>query len=406
MSSVDDALGRAEELDATDPLAWGRERFVVPDEKLVYLDGNSLGRLPKATVARLQRVVETEWGTDLISSFATGWTELPGRVGDLIATGLAGARQGEVVVSDSTTVNLYRLAAAALDARPGRRVIVTDRDNFPTDRYVFEGLVAARGGSVRWLDGDLVHGPSVEEVTRCLDDDVALVSLSHVAYRSAAVLDLAGVAAAAHGAGALVLFDLCHSIGAVPIDLEEVGADLAVGCTYKYLNAGPGAPAFLYVRTALQPELRPPVWGWWGRADMLEMEQGFVPAVGITGFLGGTPTVLGLACVEEGARLLCEAGLPALREKGMAITDFAVALFDDMLAPLGFRLGSPRAAERRGSHVTVCRADARSLVPRLAGEGVITDFRTPDGIRLGLAPLSTSYRDIYEGVTRLAELAG
>ncbi len=396
---------RADELDAADPLAWTRDRFVVADEKLVYLDGNSLGRLPKATIARLDRVVAHEWGTQLISSWADEWMALPGRVGDLVGTTLAGARPGEVMVAESTTVNLYRLACAALDARPGRDVIVTDRDNFPTDRYVFEGIVAARGGSVRWVEGDPVDGPSVDDVAGALGDDVALVSLSHVAYRSAAVLDLAGVTSVTHAAGALVLFDLCHSIGAVPVGLEEVGADLAVGCTYKYLNAGPGAPAFQYVRSELQAGLRPPIWGWWGHEEMFEMPQGFSQAPGMMGFMGGTPSVLGLVCVEEGAKLLCEVGLDALRAKGIALTSFAVELFDAVLAPLGFRLGSPRAPERRGSHVMVCRDDARSLVPRLGAAGVVTDFRTPDGIRLGLAPLTTSYRDVYEGITRLAAVA-
>jgi kynureninase len=398
---------RAEELDAGDPLAWARERFVVPDDSLVYLDGNSLGRLPRATAERLTRVVSQEWAGDLISSWEH-WVDLPESVGDLIGIGLAGARPGEVALADSTTVNFYRLAAAALDARAGRGVIVTDRDNFPTDRYVLEGLAASRGGAVRWIDAaDPTHGPSAAELAAVLDSDVALLSLSHVDYRTASILPLDVAAGLAHDAGALVLFDLCHSIGAVPVDLTGCGADLAVGCTYKYLNAGPGAPAFQYVRTDLQAELRQPIWGWWAQDSMFAMGQGFTPAAGIRSWLSGTASVLGLVCVEEGARLSIEAGLPAMRAKSVALTSYAVELFDEVLAPAGFRLGSPRSAEVRGSHVLVCRSDAESLIRPLAETaGVMADFRKPDGIRLGLAPLTTRFTDVYDGVTRLAALAG
>jgi kynureninase len=391
---------RAEALDRDDPLAGAYESFVVADSDLVYLDGNSLGRLPAATLERISDVVRRQWGTDLIASWGKEWMELPTRVGDLIGTRLLGARPGEVVVADSTTVNLYRLAAAALDARPDRRVIVTDHDNFPTDRYVLEGLATARGGSVRWVEeaGDL---------ERALGEDVALVSLSHVDYRSAAILDLAAVTSLAHEAGALVLFDLCHSVGVVPIDLQAAGADLAVGCTYKYLSAGPGAPAFLYVREELQASLRQPIWGWWARQEMLEMEQGFLPSGGIRAFLCGTAPVLALCCVEEGARLVAAFGVEAARSKSIALTSYAVELFDSLLAPAGFRLGSPRDAGRRGSHVMVCRPDARQLVARLADEAqVVTDFRNPDGIRLGLSPLTTRFVDVYQGITKLAAIAG
>jgi kynureninase len=391
---------RAEALDRDDPLAGAYESFVVADPDLVYLDGNSLGRLPRATVERTSDVVGRQWGSDLIASWGKEWMELPTRVGDIIGTSLLGARPGEVVVADSTTVNLYRLAAAALDARPDRGVIVTDRDNFPTDRYVLEGLAAAHGGTVRWIE-------TADDLEPALGEDVALVSLSQVDYRSAAILDLAAVTSLAHQVGALVLFDLCHSVGVIPIDLQAAGADLAVGCTYKYLCAGPGAPAFLYVREELQGSLRQPIWGWWARQDMLEMEQGFVPYGGIRAFLCGTAPVLALCCVEEGARLVASFGVEAARTKSSALTSYAVELFDSLLAPAGFGLGSPRNASRRGSHVMVCRADARQLVARLANEAqVVADFRAPDGIRLGLAPLTTRFVDVYEGITRLAAIAG
>jgi kynureninase len=396
---------RAETLDGADPLAGFRDRFVVPDESLVYLDGNSLGRLPRATAARLRHVVEVEWGADLIGSWGASWQRLPQDLGDLIGTGLLGALAGEVVVADSTTVNLYKLAVAALDQRPGRPVVITDRDNFPTDRYVLEGIVRSRGGEIRWIEGDPVLGPSALDVEAALGDDVGLVSLSHVAYKSAAIADIEAITGAAHSAGALVLADLCHSVGAVAVDLQSWGVDLAVGCTYKYLCAGPGAPAFLYVRSALQEQLRQPIWGWWAADDMFTMGQGFSPAPGIAAYLGGSPGVLGLACVEEGARVVIDAGIGPLRDKGVALTSYAVELFDAVLARLGFELGSPRDPDLRGSHVTIRRADACVLAQTLASAGVVGDFRMPDGIRLGLAPLTTRYTDVYDGITRLASLA-
>ena len=402
---LDGGRVRAEALDATDPLAEFRGRFVIADESLVYLDGNSLGRLPRATADRLRHLVDTEWGTDLIASWDASWQALPQAVGDLIGTGLLGALPGEVLVADSTTVNLYKLAVAALDQRPGRPVVITDRDNFPTDRYVLEGIVHSRGGEIRWIDGDPVLGPSRTDVEAALDDDVGLVSLSHVAYKSAAIADVAAITDAAHSAGALVLADLCHSVGAVAVDLQSWGVALAVGCTYKYLCAGPGAPAFLYVRSALQDQLRQPIWGWWARDEMFGMAQGFSPAPGIAAYLGGSPGVLGVACVEEGTLVVIDAGIESLRNKGIALTSYAVELFDSLLAPLGFELGSPRDPSLRGAHVTVRRADASELVPALASVGVVGDFRMPDGIRLGLAPLTTRYTDVYDGITRLASLA-
>ena len=235
-------------LDAADPLAGYRDRFVIPDDDLVYLDGNSLGRTPLATVQRVTEVLAGEWAGNLIRSWDDHWIELPTRLGDLIGTGLLGARPGEVLVCDNTTVNLYKLVQAAVAARPGRRVVITDRDNFPTDRYVLEGVAADRGLVIRWISDAGVDGPRPEHVADLIDEDVALVTLSHVAYQSAAIADMAAITEIAHEAGALTLWDVCHSAGAIPVDLTAAGADLAVGCTYKYLNGGPGAPAFLYVR--------------------------------------------------------------------------------------------------------------------------------------------------------------
>ncbi|HKE50130.1 MAG TPA: kynureninase [Actinomycetes bacterium] len=380
------------------------ERFVVDDPELIYLDGNSLGRLPRATLTRLAAVTEREWGSGLIRSWDT-WVDLPARCGDLIARSLVGAEPGEVVVSDSTSVNLYKLAVAALDAQPGRDVIVTDDDNFPTDRYIVEGLAAQRGLELRMVAGDPVHGPNPDRLAAAIDERTALVTLSHVGYRSAAIADLAAITALAHRHGALVLWDLCHSAGSVPVELAAAGADLAVGCTYKYLNAGPGAPAFLYVRRDLQASLRQPIWGWFGQRDQFAMGPGYNPEPDIRRFTVGTPAVLGVAAVEEGVKLLAEAGIDRLREKGQRMTGYLVDLADQWLAPLGFDLASPRDPDRRGSHISLRHDDAwRICRAYIETANVIPDFRAPDRLRLGPAPLTTRYVQVWEALDRLRRL--
>jgi kynureninase len=395
-------------LDAADPLAPFRRRFVIPDPDIVYLDGNSLGRPPLRAIERVARVAAEEWAGELIRGW-DHWLEAPRRIGDLLGTGLLGANADEVAICDSTTVNFYRLASAALEARPARRIIVTDRANFPTDRYVLEGLARDRDREIAWLEPDPIDGPTVDDVEAVLRQhpgDVALVTLSHVNYRSAAIADLPAITGLAHASGALVLWDLSHSAGSVPVGLAEHGVDLAVGCTYKYLNGGPGAPAYLYIRSDLQAELRNPIQGWFGQADQFEMGQGFRPTAGIGGWLTGTPGVLGLGAAEEGIRVSVEAGIEAIRAKGVALTEYAIALHDAWLAPLGFTLGSPREFGRRGSHVSVRRADARELTRALIDAGVIPDFRAPDSVRLGLSPLTTSFSDVARGIATLARLAG
>jgi kynureninase len=403
--SIDDALERAAALDAADPLASFRDRFVVTDPDLVYLDGNSLGRLPRATADRLARVVVDEWGSELIRGW-THWIDEPGRVGDLIAA-LVGAQPGEVLVSDSTTVNFYKLALAAVEARPGRRVVVTDRDNFPTDRYVLEGLARTHGLKIAWIEPDPVDGPTIDDVNAALaahKGDVALVTLTHVNYRSAAIADMAGITSAAHDAGALTIWDLSHSAGAVEVDLEAAGADLATGCTYKYLNGGPGAPAWLYVRRSHQDALRNPIQGWFGRRDLFAMAQGYDPAPGITRWLTGTPGMLALAAVEEGVRIVAEAGIGRIRAKGVALAEFAIELVDARLANRGCSIGSPRDASRRGDHVAIRHPEARRLTAELIARGVVPDFREPDSIRFGLSPLTTSFTDIARAVATLEGL--
>ena len=393
----------AEDLDAADPLAGFRDRFVREDPSLIYLDGNSLGPLPHATRARIAEVVGQEWGAGLVRSWHH-WIELPGQVGDLLGEHLIGAAPGQVAVCDSTTVNLYKLACAALDARPGRSVVVTDDDNFPTDRYVLQGIAAQRGVELRMIGTDLDQGLAAGAVRAAVDERTALVSLSHVAYRSGALADMAAITAIAHQAGALALWDLCHSAGAVPVELDTSGADLAVGCTYKYLNAGPGAPAFLYVRRELQQALRQPVWGWFGQRDQFDMGRAYQPAPGIGQFLTGTPQIIGTVAVQEGARLLAEAGIGRLRAKAVALTGYLIGLADAWLAPRGVTVASPRQAERRGAHVTLAHPEAWRISQALIREGVIGDYRTPDRLRLGPVPAYTRFTDVWDALDILRQI--
>ncbi len=330
--------------------------------------------------------------------------ELARQAGDVLATGVLGVSPGEVTLSDSTSVNLYKLAVAALDARPDRRVIVTDDDNFPTDRYVLEGLAAARGLELRMLHTDIDAGLTADDVRAALDPGVALVCLSHLAYRSGARADLVAITAAAHDVGALTLWDLCHSAGSVPVPLRAAGADLAVGCTYKYLNAGPGAPAFMYVRADLQARLRQPIWGWFGQRDQFAMAAGYDPVETIDRFTVGTPPVLGGYAVLEGATITATAGVDAIAAKGAALTSYAIELFDSWLVEHGFALATPRQPERRGAHVTLHHPSARQICQALKAVNVIPDFRAPDRLRIGLAPLYTRFVDVYGGFARLRQI--
>jgi len=388
----------AAELDASDPLSAFRDRFVI-DPGVVYLDGNSLGCLPRATVVRLERTV-AQWGERGVRAWHEGWLELPLEVGDRLGAAVLGAAPGQTVIGDSTTVCFYKLASAALDARPGRARIVTDLGNFPTDRYVLEGLARARGLEIVWLDGE----PDLDDVAARLGPDTALVTFSHVSYRSAHIADMAAINTLANEAGALMLWDLSHTAGSVPISLDGDNAPLAVGCTYKYLNAGPGAPAYMYVRRELQAELRQPIWGWLGRRDPFEMGPGFDVAAGMTGFLSGTPPILSLAGVDEGVRLVAEAGIDAIRAKGIALTELAIALADARLAEVGVSVASPRDPARRGAHVALAHPHARELCAALIEAGVIVDFRRPDVIRFGLSPLTTRFVDVWDGVDALRQV--
>ena len=394
----------AEQLDLADPLARFRGRFVWAADAPIYLDGNSLGPLPAATQARIAEVVAAEWGAGLVRSWES-WVGLPGEVGDLVGAHLTGAAPGQVLVSDSTTVNLFKLVNAALDMQAGRSVLVTDDDNFPTDRYVLQGIAAQRGCELRMIHTDLDHGVSEEALLAALGSDVALVSLSHVAYRSGALADMARLTSLVHDAGALMLWDLCHSVGAVPVKLDDAGADLAIGCTYKYMNAGPGAPAFLYVRKEIQDRMRQPIWGWFGQNDQFAMGPAYDPVPGIERFGTGTPQIIGTVAVAEGTKLLGEAGIDRLREKGVALTSYLIHLADEWLRPYGFRLASPRADAGRGNHVTLHHQDAWRINKALIGVGVIGDYRTPDRLRLGPAPIFTRFTDVWDALDRLRQIA-
>jgi kynureninase len=392
-------------LDAIDPLAAFRERFVIADPELIYLDGNSLGRLPRATRDRLATVAD-EWGERLIGGWDE-WIDAPARAGDVLAEVL-GARPGEVLVCDSTTVNLYKLCAAALDAYrlSAQRAVVTDDDNFPTDRYVLEGLCAERGLELRRFAADPLHGPQPADLEAVLTDGAAaLVVLSHVNYRSGALADLEGITEVARRHDAHVVWDLSHSAGAVDVGLDNAGVELAVGCSYKYLNGGPGAPAWLYVAESVQERLRSPIWGWFGQEDQFAMERDYSPAAGIARFAAGTPPILGIAAVESGARMLAEAGMTRVREKSLSLTELAIGLHDAWLAPLGFELGTPREPDLRGSHVSLRHLEAwpinRALIERAK---VIGDFRDPDTIRLGIAPLYVSHAEVWDAMDRLRRL--
>ncbi len=357
MTTRDDAL----RLDVADPLSRWRDEFVVPDDSLVYLDGNSLGMMPRRTVERLGRVMHDEWGAGLIGSW-DHWLDLPQRVGDRLAP-LIGAGPGEVAVHDSTTVNLYQLIDAACAMRPDRGEIAISSAEFPTDRYVAEGIASARGMRVR---------DDFDEL-----DDVAVMVRSVVDYRTAAVADMHGETARADAAGAIALWDLSHAAGVLPIDLGAAGVQLAVGCTYKYLNGGPGSPAFSYVPRSVQATLRQPIWGWFAQADQFDMGPTFVPQPDIRRVLLGTPSILALAAAEEGIALTVEAGIDAVAAKARALTGFALELCDQF----GFESSTPRDPACRGGHVAVHHPDARGLVTELVGHGVITDYRDPDIVR-------------------------
>jgi kynureninase len=400
-------LKLAIELDAQDELASFRDEFVIDDPDLIYLDGNSLGRLPKRTVDFMRNAIEQEWGSRLIRIWNEGWIDTPSVLGAKIAE-LVGAQEDEIIVTDGTSVNLFKLALAALRARPNRKRVVSDVFNFPSDLYILQGIIDLLGAGHRLELITSADGISIasETVQTAIDEETALVSLTHVAFKSAFMYDLAHVTEMVHRAGALMLWDLSHSVGAVPLDLSGCNVDLAVGCTYKYLNGGPGAPAFLYVRRDLQEQLGQPVWGWFATEDPFAFDLDFKPAKDISRYRVGTPPMLSVKAVEPAVDILLEAGIARLRAKSVLQTSYLIYLADNWLKPLGFTLGSPRQADMRGSHVSLRHPEAyrinRALIEsHPPAVRVIPDFRAPDNIRLGIAPLYTTFTEIHRALHRV-----
>jgi kynureninase len=380
--------------DASDPLAGHRARFHLP-AGVVYLDGNSLGALPRATARRLREVIAVEWGERLIRSWNdSGWIDLPARVGDKIAQ-LIGAAPGEVIVADSTSINVFKALSAALALNPGRRVILSQRDNFPTDLYMAQGLIQQLGGR------HTLQLVEEEDVAWHITRDVAVVLMTHVNYRTGRIHDLAALTAAAHAKGALVLWDLCHTAGALPVDLGSMEADFAVGCGYKYLNGGPGAPAFIYVARRHQPRFSQPLSGWMGHAEPFAFVPEYRPADGVWRYVSGTPAVLSLAALECGVEDMLEAGIEAVRAKSIALTELFIALVEARCRGFGLELASPREAACRGSQVSFRHPEGYAIMQALAAHGVIGDFRTPDVLRFGFTPLYLRYVDVWDAVSRM-----
>jgi kynureninase len=396
MSDVPATRAHAEALDAGDELAFLRGAFALP-ERVVYLDGNSLGALPRAAAARVADVLEREWGEGLIRSWNThGWIDLPARVAARLAP-LVGAAADELAVADSTSVNLFKLLAGALGLRPGRGVILSEQENFPTDLYVAQGLSA------------LLEGVSVRLVPRAglaeaLDESVAVLMLTHVDFRTGALHDMPEWTRAAHRVGALALWDLAHSAGALPVDLAGCEADLAVGCGYKYLNGGPGAPAFAFVARRHHEGFETPLAGWMGHAEPFAFDPRYRPAPGIARLWCGTPPILSLAALECGVETVTRAGVARLRRKSMALTDLFIHLVEQECAGLGLVLATPREAEARGSQVSLRHPEGYAIVQALVARGVIADFRTPDILRFGFAPAYLRFADVWDAVAALRDV--
>lgn len=391
-------------LDAADPLAGFRERFVLDEDPVAYLDGNSLGRPPRATLGRLERLYREEWASGLIRSW-DHWVDLPEQVGDELGAAVLGAAPGQTVVADSTSVLLFKALHAAASLRPDRDEVVVVGGDFPTDAHLADEVARSRGLRLRSVPPRPPHPVTADDMAAVLGPRTACVLLSHVDYRSAALADLAAVTAAVHDAGAVVVWDLSHSVGVVPLHLDVDGADLAVGCSYKYLCAGPGAPAFLYAAARHHGDLRNPVPGWFGADDVFAMAAEHVPATGVRRMLSGTPSVPGLVAVQEGVRLVAKAGVRAVRAKSLLLSRFVLGRAERDLAPLGWRVASSDVDRERGSHVVLAGAGAQDLLRRATARGVLADFRHPDLVRVGLSPLSTSFAEVAVAMDVLAEEA-
>jgi len=397
-------------LDKLDELSAYRSKFFSGDEKLIYLDGNSLGKLPAESKAILEHSVNIEWGERLIRSWNEDWYKKNSELGDKIAR-IAGASEGEVVITDTTSVNLYKLAHAALKYKTGRTRIVTDELNFPSDLYILQGLVKEFGESYELIIVPSRDGMTIDnmDLEAKIDDNTALVSLSHVAFKSSFRYNMKEITSLVHDKGAMILWDLSHSIGAVPGELNISNADLAVGCTYKYLNGGPGSPAFLYVRKDLQDKLSSPIWGWFGEKNPFDFELKYRPGEGIKRFLAGTPPILSLKAIEPTLDMMNEIGMYRIRKKSVSQSEFLLRLAEEFLYPLGFHPGSPIDPGKRGSHISLRHKEAYRICKALIDPGlgetvVIPDFRGPDNIRLGITPLYTTYTELYLAVREISNI--
>lgn len=397
MTAIPD-LAAVKAMDASDPLRGMRDRFVLP-EGLIYLDGNSLGAASSAAYGEIDKAARQEWGLDLIRAWnKDGWFEMPLELGDRIGR-LIGAAPGQTVVADTTSINIYKALHAAMGLRPDRSVIVAEGGSFPTDLYMAEGVASTRPGTTLRLEG--VDAERIEDL---IDDTVAVILVNHVNYKSGELRDMAELTRKAHAAGALVVWDLCHTAGALPVDLDGANADFAVGCSYKYLNGGPGAPAFIYVATRHLGAARQPLSGWWGHARPFAFEQGFDAGSGIRRFQCGTQPILSLRALKGALDIWDDVDMQALRAKSVALTDLFIRLVEARCAGLGLTLGSPREASRRGSQVSFAHDNAYAVMQALIERGVIGDFRAPETVRFGFTPLYTSFEDVWNAVGILEDI--
>ena len=404
----DDALA----LDASDPLADFRRRFYIGDPDVCYLDGNSLGRLPLATIEAVNQFLTREWGNELVDGWSH-WIDEARTTGDLLGRTTLGAAPGQTLVQDTTSVNLFQLCSAAVAARPGKRTVIVDSANFPTDRYVLAGIAKQFGLRLLILDNDGTGGVAIDSDNELITPqalephlkDAALVTLQVVQYRSGASQDVRGITDLVRGYGGLVVWDAAHAAGSIDLRFDEWNVDLAVGCTYKYGNSGPGSPAWLYVNHSMQGELGVPIRGWFANDKQFEMGPAFEKAEGIRGFQVASPSIMGLRAVQTSYRMIEEAGMSAISAKAAQGTELMLELFDDWLAPLGFDLRTPREAERRGGHISIGHKDARRIAAAMRTmTKTIPDYRVPDSIRLAISPLPTSYTEVWDGFHRLRDL--
>ena len=397
------------ELDRNDPLAHFRSRFVITDPDMCYLDGNSLGRLPHSTVIAVNEYMTQEWGREVVTGWSH-WVDEAQPIGDLIGRSALGAGPGQMLACDTTSVNFYQLALAAINARPGRKTIITDAANFPTDRYILEGIAQQLGLNLVIIDNESAGSADCERITpeileKYLSDDVALVTLEVIQYRSGARNDIKSLTDLTRKYGAILLWDASHAVGAIEMNLDANGADLVVGCTYKYGNSGPGSPAWLYVSKRIQKELQVPIQGWFSQGDQFGMGPVFKRAEGIRGYQIASPSLMGLRCVKSAFEIIEEAGIDAIASKAAIGTQMMIDLYDAWLADLGITLLTSRNAKERGGHITLGHPDAARICIALRQfANVIPDYRTPNSIRLAISPLPTSYVEVWDGFQRIRDL--